>query len=626
MKMQFDKNFVDIILNDFTEEFEENLNLAENTLIEYEDNPNDNSLNTLMRAFHSIKGISRLLLSMEIPKGYVENIKKIEKIAHFLENTIVGKSANQQIDRIYEGIDLLKDLSKTIKSKEKPTNGKSVVNIDSYLKGIKNNTNKIDNKLKIFLDIVFQFFEYLENAKIYDNTQIERMSIPSINALKRLGSDDLIQRFQKIIEAAKNNDKVAVINNINEFKKMVFRKNKIENIEKYKPEFSDTIKIEVNKLNNIMNLINELMILKSENTILLKELYESSSPLYKKYKMNFLNFEKVTTKLENQIMKLKMIPIKELLYKYKRLIRELSKDQNKKINFEIKGGEIEIDRLILENLVDPLTHLIRNAVDHGIEQIDERLKNNKNEVGEIKVNVYYETGYVFIEVIDDGKGIDPEVIRAKAKEKGYNINLPDDEIINYIFEPGFSTSKKVTEISGRGVGMDIVKNNIEKLNGTISVETKVNYGTKFIIKIPNSMSVIDGVMFYCGKEKYIFPFEEIEKIVKLDKSNLHNYSNVLFIEYNNDLIPVYDLKGILENKKYKYEEIIQRNFDFGLMTFIIINYNEDKIAILVDKVIEENEFLIKPLPDYIKQNYIFGSTILGNGDVVLILKPLDLIL
>ncbi|SHE56649.1 two-component system, chemotaxis family, sensor kinase CheA [Marinitoga hydrogenitolerans DSM 16785] len=631
MKMQFDKDFIKGVLKDFKEELSENINFAENSIIEFENNPAPEIINSLMRAFHSIKGVSRLLLSMDIPEDYVENAQKIEKISHSLEDYVLMFEKNpkgvKNIDKIYEGIDILKSLLKSFENKEKS------IDIKPFLKRIKSKNKiyekeEIDGKLKVFLNISSQLFEYLEKAEKYEESQLKRMSFPAINALKRLGKEDLTQSFQKIIDFALKGDRDSAKKNIDEFYKKLFIKNGIENKPElqYKPEFSNTIRIDVKKLNNIMNLVGELITLKNSSSFLLKELLDVSSSLYKEYKKIFSNLEKITTDLQDQIRKLKMVPIKELLYKYKRLIRELSKNQNKEINYEISGGEIEIDRLVLERLVDPLTHLIRNAVDHGIETIDERVKLGKNKEGLIKINTYYESGYVLIEIIDDGKGIDPEKIRKKAKEKGFNTNLSDDEIIQYIFEPGFSTSETINEISGRGVGMDVVKNNIEELNGSISFETKLNQGTKFILKIPSSLSIIDGIMFYCGKEKYIFPFEEIEQVIKLEKNKLHNYSNTVFAEYNSELIPVYDLKGILENKMYNFEEIIQREYEYDLMPMIIINYNGDNLAILIDKFIEENEFLIKPLPEYLKQNFIFGSTILGNGEVVLILRPIGLII
>ncbi|WP_129408339.1 chemotaxis protein CheA [Marinitoga lauensis] len=394
----------------------------------------------------------------------------------------------------------------------------------------------------------------------------------------------------------------------------------------YKPEFSDTIRIDIEKLNNIMNLVGELITLKTTTSFLLKKLSNISTELHHEYKKIFQNLEKVTTDLQNQMRTLKMIPIKELFYKYKRLIRELSKVQNKEIDFEISGGDIEVDRFILERLSDPLTHLIRNAIDHGIETVSERIKTGKPEKGLIKINAYYESGYVFIEIIDDGKGIDPTKIREIAKEKGLNIDLPDEEIIYYIFEPGFSTKGNVTEISGRGIGMDVVKNNIEALNGSVSLKTERGKGTKFVLKIPNTVSVINGILFFVGKEKYIFPFEEIKQVVKINKKKLHNFSNMLFVEYNDDLIPVYDLKSILENKKYDFEDIVQRKYEFDLMPMVVINKYGDDISILLDKFVEENEFLVKPLPDYLKHEYIFGSTILGNGEIVLIFKPSGLVL
>ncbi|KLO23374.1 hypothetical protein X274_06575 [Marinitoga sp. 1155] len=631
MKMHFDKSFIESILNDFKEELNENINLAENVMIDFEYNQNSKSINSLMRAFHSIKGVSRLLLSMDIPKEYIENAKKIEKVSHFLEDYVLEFERNPEnirnIDKVYEGIDILKSLTKSFEDMDKS------IDITPFLNRIKNNIeelekNKTDAKLKVFLNISSQFFEYLENAEKYDESQLKRMAYPAFNALKRLKNENLIQSFQKIIDNALNHDKKLVRKCIIDFNNILFVKSKSNNIYEidYKPEFSETIRIDIKKLNKIMNLVGELITLKNSSYFLLKELLNISSNLYKEYKSIVLNLEKITMELQDQIKMIKMVPIKELFYKYKRLIRELSKNRNKEINLELIGGDVEVDRQILERLIDPLTHLIRNAIDHGIELPEERVNIGKRKEGLIKIKSYYESGYVFIEISDDGRGINPALIKEKAKKIGLNVNLPDEEIIYYIFEPGFSTSEYVDEISGRGIGMDIVKSSIEELNGTITVETKINEGTKFILKIPSSFYIVKGIMFYSGEEKYIFPFDDLEQIIKVSKDKLHNFSNIIFMDYNDELIPVYDLRGILENKKYEYEDILQREYEYDLMPMIILNYNNEEIAILVDKIIEENEFLMKPLPEYLRHDYIFGSTILGNGDVVLILKPTELVL
>lgn len=621
MKMHFDDKFINDMLKEFSSEAQENINLIEVNLVNLEESGNMNLINTIMRGFHTLKGSSRLLLSMDIPEKYTKKIKKIEEISHKLEDlslTISSKD-DKNIDLLYDGLDLIKKITNSFIDENVD------IDISNYMINFKNIDVRTEKKPKLnevtkkmLIDLKEQFFEYLLNAENYNMSQINRMKKPLENTLKRFGNDKLTNKFQEIIKCVESNDKNSIRNAITEFDNILFNKQAKE----FKIEFSDTVRVDVKKINTIMNLVSELVTIKNTSSYLLKELYKVSPKLHKEYTQVFANLDKITINIQDQILSLKMTPIKELLFRYKRLIRELSKEKNKEISYEFSGENIEIDRILLENLSDPLTHIIRNAIDHGIETPQERKSLGKNEEGLIKINVFYESGYVFIEIIDDGKGIDIDKIKERAKELGYDINIPDEEIINYIFEPGFSTAKEVTEISGRGVGMDIVKNNIEKLNGKVYIETKKNQGTKITLKIPNSIINIDGVMVLIDNEKYIFPFEEIDKIIKVNKEKIHNYSNQIFAEYNEEIIPVFS--GIIENKKYTFEEIINKEYKNDLIPIILID--NGNAGLLVDEIIEENEFLVKPLPEFIKYDFIYGSTILGNGDIVLILKPSEMVI
>ncbi|MBM7558581.1 chemotaxis protein CheA [Marinitoga litoralis] len=621
MKMHFDDKFINDMLKEFSSEAQENINLIEVNLVNLEESGNMNLINTIMRGFHTLKGSSRLLLSMDIPEKYTKKIKKIEEISHKLEDlslTISSKD-DKNIDLLYDGLDLIKKITNSFIDENVD------IDISNYMINFKNIDVRTEKKPKLnevtkkmLIDLKEQFFEYLLNAENYNMSQINRMKKPLENTLKRFGNDKLTNKFQEIIKCVESNDKNSIRNAITEFDNILFNKQSKE----FKIEFSDTVRVDVKKINTIMNLVSELVTIKNTSSYLLKELYKVSPKLHKEYTQVFANLDKITINIQDQILSLKMTPIKELLFRYKRLIRELSKEKNKEISYEFSGENIEIDRILLENLSDPLTHIIRNAIDHGIETPQERKSLGKNEEGLIKINVFYESGYVFIEIIDDGKGIDIDKIKERAKELGYDINIPDEEIINYIFEPGFSTAKEVTEISGRGVGMDIVKNNIEKLNGKVYIETKKNQGTKITLKIPNSIINIDGVMVLIDNEKYIFPFEEIDKIIKVNKEKIHNYSNQIFVEYNEEIIPVFS--GIIENKKYTFEEIINKEYKNDLIPIILID--NGNAGLLVDEIIEENEFLVKPLPEFLKYDFIYGSTILGNGDIVLILKPSEMVI
>ncbi|KAF2955201.1 ATP-binding protein [Marinitoga sp. 38H-ov] len=621
MKMHFDKEFIDGLMRDFFAEAEESINTIEVNLVNLEETGDLNLINSIMRGFHSLKGTSRLLLSMDIPERFVEKTKKIEELSHKLEDlslSISGKD-DKNIDLLYDGLDLIKKILKSYKDD-------TVVDVKEFLNNTKNiniekKTDINEVTKKMLINLKDQFFEYLINSENYNLSQLNRMRKPIKNILKKMGNEKLSNKFNEIIKYVESNNKTELKKAIKEFDDILYNK-KTNEISKI--EFSDTLRVDIKKINNILNLVGELIIVKNTSTYLLKELYKVSPDLYKEFIHVFSNLNKITINIQDQILSLKMVPIKELLYKYKRLIRELAKEKNKKIIYEFTGENIELDRILIENISDPLTHIIRNSIDHGIEEVEERRKIGKNEEGLIKINAYYESGYVYIEIIDDGRGIDIEKIKEKAKKLGWNIDIPDEEIINYIFGSGFSTSKEVTEISGRGVGMDIVKNNIEKLNGKVFVETKKNQGTKITLKIPNSILNINGIMVLVDNERYILPFEEVYKIIKVKKDKIHNYSNKLFVEYNDEIIPFFDLKGILKNREYSFDDILNREYKYDLVSLLLI---DDGIsAVLVDEVLEENEYLVKPLPEYLKHDFLYGSTILGNGDIVLILKPSGLVI
>jgi two-component system chemotaxis sensor kinase CheA len=329
----------------------------------------------------------------------------------------------------------------------------------------------------------------------------------------------------------------------------------------------------------------------------------------------------ITTEMQETIMKTRMQPIGTVFNKFPRIIRDLAKALGKKVNLHLEGTETELDRSIIETIKDPLTHLIRNAIDHGIEPPSERIQLGKPQEGNLILRAYQEGGQVVIEVDDDGRGIDIEKIKKKAIEKGFMSyeeadRASEKELLNLIFKPGFSTAETVTQLSGRGVGMDVVKANIEKLGGSIEINTVLGKGTNVKIKIPLTLAIIPALIVTSGDYRYAIPQVNLKELVNVDPDkDLLKVGNTEFYRLRGEIIPVLRLSEVLKvNGKTKE----QRNL-------VILNTGERFIGLLVDKIFASEEIVVKPLGRWFKNIPIYsGATIMGDGKLALILDVISL--
>jgi len=336
-----------------------------------------------------------------------------------------------------------------------------------------------------------------------------------------------------------------------------------------------------------------------------------------------LYINRISDELQNAIMSIRMVEIKTIFQKMPRVVRDISQSTGKKMELIMEGEDTEIDKTIIEQISDPLVHLIRNAADHGIEAPEERLSKGKPEIGRIVLRAYNKNKHVYIEIEDDGKGIDAEKLKKKAVEKGFITEteanrMSRSQLINLIFLPGFSTAKQITEVSGRGVGMDIVKSNIEKINGNVTIESVVDKGTKMIIQLPLTLAVSHGLTVEASGETYIFPLEYIVETVKIYRNNIHKFNDKYFTHLRGDVIGVEWLSKIF----------LTGDRDTGKeeLNAVIISNGAEKYAIIVDKLKSEQEFVVKTLDGHLASiPGISGSTLLGNGQVVLIVNPVDII-
>jgi len=373
------------------------------------------------------------------------------------------------------------------------------------------------------------------------------------------------------------------------------------------------IKVDADKLENLINSMADLVISQAR-------LRELTINTHEKVSMELSNaLDEMDTKirsLQEDIMSTRMIPVGNTFIRYKRLVRDLSQEQNKDVNFILKGKETELDKTVIEKIADPLKHMIRNAIDHGIETPEVRVKAGKNPEARLELNAYHKEGKVIIEVSDDGSGLDQEKILNKAIENG--IVQPEDElsesaIYNLIMAPGFSTKEVVTETSGRGVGMDVVKNNIENLRGSINIMSKKGKGTTFRLKLPLTLAIIDGMKVKVGKEYFIIPLNSIMEFIRPKPEDFKT------VESKGEVIQIRENYLSLA-RLYKILDLEPNVIDPSKGLVVVVQEDNKQICILVDEIIGQQQAVIKSLEDnYTYVEGMAGAAILGDGNVAMIL-------
>jgi two-component system chemotaxis sensor kinase CheA len=409
--------------------------------------------------------------------------------------------------------------------------------------------------------------------------------------------------------------------------------NELENLLKQKvsPHSSEKPEIEIKQSKSVQNIsVSSRISVETQKLDLLMYLVSELVTSNAQLKLGYTNFDKVqlgqvaekieklTKQFRDNAFSLRLIPIEENVVSFQRLIRDLSNTLHKKIKFVIQGGETELDKSIIDKLMEPLMHLVRNCIDHGIETPEKRIANGKNPTGKINFIAYYSGNHIIIRIEDDGAGIDNEKVIKKAVENGIISNdalLSQTEIYNLIFLPGFSTAENLSEISGRGVGMDIVKRKIQELHGEIQIESKLNVGTTFIIKLHQTVSIIDTLLIRIGTSIFAIPLAEIENCqLQADKSLLDKQNKQL--DYMGQLIPYINLR-------YEFD-CFSKNEE--RQKVLVINRSNKKFAIIVDEIIGEYQAVIKPIGNAFNQiKFIYGASILGNGSIALLLDTEKLI-
>ena len=382
-----------------------------------------------------------------------------------------------------------------------------------------------------------------------------------------------------------------------------------------KSKTSKTVRVDIDRLDNLMNLVSELIIVKTS-------MEEHDSEQGKANMSDAVEYlERITTSLHNAVMKVRMVPVERVFNRFPRMVRDLAKDLNKKIKLVMTGQDTEVDRTVVDEIADPLIHLIRNSIDHGIESPSEREKRGKQSFGTVNLKAYPEGNNVVIEVEDDGNGIDPKRIADKVLSKGLMThkeldNLNEKEILNLLFLPGFSTAEVVTDLSGRGVGLDVVKSKIATLGGSVDIISKLGEGSKFVIRLPLTLAIIQALMVYLDDEKYALPLNNISEITTINASDISLLQNQEVVLYRNKTLPIIRMKEVLELKSKDERQVSKE------MTIVIVKKGTEEAGLVVDSLIGQQEIVIKSLGAYLKGiPAIAGATILGNGGVALIVDP-----
>ncbi|UOR82838.1 chemotaxis histidine kinase/response regulator CheAY2 [Helicobacter pylori] len=645
------------IMEDFLiEAFEMNEQLDQD-LVELEHNPEDlDLLNRIFRVAHTIKGSSSFL-----------NLNILTHLTHNMEDVLNRarkgeiKITSDIMDVVLRSIDLMKTLLVTIRDTGSDTNNGKENEIEEAVKqlqaitsqnleGAKEGTKEAPKKENTEEAKKENTEENQENkAKAptvtnsasdnpladepdldYANMSAEEVEAEIERLLNKRQEADKERRAQKKQEA-KPKQEVTPKAEISKTetpktetpkapKTEIKTKAKADTEENKAPSIGveQTVRVDVRRLDHLMNLIGELVLGKNRLIRIygdVEERYDGEKFL-EELNQVVSSISAVTTDLQLAVMKTRMQPVGKVFNKFPRMVRDLSRELGKSIELIIEGEETELDKSIVEEIGDPLIHIIRNSCDHGIEPLEERRRLNKPETGKVQLSAYNEGNHIVIKISDDGKGLDPVMLKEKAIEKGVISErdaegMSDREAFNLIFKPGFSTAKVVSNVSGRGVGMDVVKTNIEKLNGIIEIDSEVGVGTTQKLKIPLTLAIIQALLVGVQEEYYAIPLSSVLETVRISQDEIYTVDGKSVLRLRDEVLSLVRLSDI-----FKVDAILESNSDVYV---VIIGLADQKIGVIVDYLIGQEEVVIKSLGYYLKNTRgIAGATVRGDGKITLI--------
>ncbi|GAA8376978.1 chemotaxis histidine kinase/response regulator CheAY2 [Helicobacter pylori] len=639
------------IMEDFLiEAFEMNEQLDQD-LVELEHNPEDlDLLNRIFRVAHTIKGSSSFL-----------NLNILTHLTHNMED-VLNRARKGEIkitpdimDVVLRSIDLMKTLLVTIRDTGSDTNNGKENEIEEVVKKLQAITSqnlegaketsgtkeapekevKKENKKENQTETKAPTTENPasdnpladEPDLDYANMSAEEVEAEIERLLNKRQEADKERRAQKKQEdQAKPKQEVAPAKETPKTetpkapKTETKAKAKADTEENKAPSIGveQTVRVDVRRLDHLMNLIGELVLGKNRLIRIygdVEERYDGEKFL-EELNQVVSSISAVTTDLQLAVMKTRMQPVGKVFNKFPRMVRDLSRELGKSIELIIEGEETELDKSIVEEIGDPLIHIIRNSCDHGIEPLEERKRLNKPETGKVQLSAYNEGNHIVIKISDDGKGLDPVMLKEKAIEKGVISerdaeSMSDREAFNLIFKPGFSTAKVVSNVSGRGVGMDVVKTNIEKLNGIIEIDSEVGVGTTQKLKIPLTLAIIQALLVGVQEEYYAIPLSSVLETVRISQDEIYTVDGKSVLRLRDEVLSLVRLSDI-----FKVDAILESNSDVYV---VIIGLADQKIGVIVDYLIGQEEVVIKSLGYYLKNTRgIAGATVRGDGKITLI--------
>lgn len=636
------------IMEDFLiEAFEMNEQLDQD-LVELEHNPEDlDLLNRIFRVAHTIKGSSSFL-----------NLNILTHLTHNMED-VLNRARKGEIkitpdimDVVLRSIDLMKTLLVTIRDTGSDTNNGKENEIEEAVKQLQaitsqnlegaketsgtkeapkeenkeeakeeNKENKAktptaentasDNPLADEPDL-----DYANMSAEEVEAEIERL----LNKRQEADKERRAQKKQEAKQEVAPTKEAPKTETPKASKTETKAKAKADTEENKAPSIGveQTVRVDVRRLDHLMNLIGELVLGKNRLIRIYSDVEEryDGEKFLEELNQVVSSISAVTTDLQLAVMKTRMQPVGKVFNKFPRMVRDLSRELGKSIELIIEGEETELDKSIVEEIGDPLIHIIRNSCDHGIEPLEERRRLNKPETGKVQLSAYNEGNHIVIKISDDGKGLDPVMLKEKAVEKGVISErdaegMSDREAFNLIFKPGFSTAKVVSNVSGRGVGMDVVKTNIEKLNGIIEIDSEVGVGTTQKLKIPLTLAIIQALLVGVQEEYYAIPLSSVLETVRISQDEIYTVDGKSVLRLRDEVLSLVRLSDI-----FKVDAILESNSDVYV---VIIGLADQKIGVIVDYLIGQEEVVIKSLGYYLKNTRgIAGATVRGDGKITLI--------
>ncbi len=668
----------------FIEESKDNLQTLNENLLNLENNPDDiETLNAIFRVAHTLKGMAGTMGFVKMQKltHTVENVLSEIRAGKLAVNSSIVDTLFQSLDALENYVEeitntsnegnedyaeLVKALGRIIENEDKsPTaivhtqasekvkekaenpSDQTLMDLPESQQLVKNNA--LSMGMNVFqVEIELSANCVLKSARAFVIfTDLERLGeiIHCVPSTQDIEDEKFESQFSVVFVTKETKQKIEeTILGVSEVEKVVVNafaseENFQSNVQQEQSEehtsssqtqennaaqnakqqvSSKTVRVNIDRLDTLMNLVSELIIVKTQ----LEGLNVKENETSNNYNDSVEYLERITTSLHDAVMKVRMVPVETVFNRFPRMIRDVSRKLGKEIELVMSGEETELDRTVIDEIGDPLIHLLRNAADHGLETTEERMSIGKPRKGTIKLQAYQDGNSVVIEVEDDGKGININKIKNKAIEKGSvtkeeAATMTEHEAIELLFRPSFSMAEKISDLSGRGVGLDVVKSKITSLGGHVEVQTELGKGSKFIVRLPLTLAIIQALMISIGDEKYAIPLSNIQNIEDVRKEDIKLVQKQEVIVVRDEIIPIIRLRSVLG---------LPEEVDKDLMMGVIVKKGEKQVGFIIDSLIGQQEIVIKSLGKYLSGiDIIAGATILGNGEVALILDVNSLI-